>query len=112
MKVDSYNFGNIVIDGRAYTSDVIIYPTRVFSPWWRKEGHMLCIDDLGDLFEEKPDLLIVGCGYHGVMKVPDEVIGHLEDKGIETSVRKTTEAVEIFNQHREGRVVAALHLTC
>jgi len=29
MKIDSYSFGRIVIDGQVYTSDVIIYPDRV-----------------------------------------------------------------------------------
>ena len=41
MRIDRYAFGNIVIDGKAYTKDVIIFPDRVYSPWWRKDGHFL-----------------------------------------------------------------------
>lgn len=35
--INSYDFGRIVVDGKAYTSDVIIFPDRVNSYWWRKE---------------------------------------------------------------------------
>jgi len=30
-KIESYGFGEIVIDGRRYSSDVIVYPERVDS---------------------------------------------------------------------------------
>jgi hypothetical protein len=40
-KIESYRFGEIVIDGRRYSNDVIIYPDRVDGKWWREEGHSL-----------------------------------------------------------------------
>jgi len=46
MKIDQYAFGKIVIDGKTYTSDVIIYPEKVDASWWRKEGHRLQPADL------------------------------------------------------------------
>jgi len=39
--IESYKFGEILIDGVTYTSDVIIYPDSVDFKWWRKEGHLL-----------------------------------------------------------------------
>ncbi|MGB8657420.1 MAG: MTH938/NDUFAF3 family protein, partial [Candidatus Zixiibacteriota bacterium] len=70
--IDSYDFGEIVIDSKSYTSDVIIYPDGVNSSWWRKEGHELCIDDLGGVLDGKPDVVIVGTGNPGLMKVLPE----------------------------------------
>ena len=35
-KVESCSFGEIVIDGKHYSNDVIIYPTRVDDHWWRR----------------------------------------------------------------------------
>jgi hypothetical protein len=32
-KIDSYEFGRIVIDGREYRADVIILPERVVADW-------------------------------------------------------------------------------
>ena len=113
MKIESYSFGNITIDGRTYTSDVIIYPERVDSSWWRKEGHNLNIVDLNNVIKAGPDVLVVGTGSSGLMKVPKETISHLESKGIEVHVALTARAVELFNKLQSNRkVIAAFHLTC
>jgi len=113
MKIERYSFGSITIDGRTYTSDVIIYPERVDPSWWRKEGHILSIKDLDDVIKAKPDLLIVGTGAYGVMKVPKETISYLESKGIEVQIDLTKNAVELFNKLQSDRkVIAAFHLTC
>ena len=50
MNIEDYRFGRVVIDGRAYTSDVIVFPDRVKDNWWRNEGHELCPADLWRLF--------------------------------------------------------------
>jgi len=113
LKIEHYSFGKIIIDGKSYTSDVIIYPDRVNASWWRKEGHNLSISDLTDVIKTKPDILVVGTGYSGVMRVPQETLRHLESNGITVKVSRSSEAVEIFNALRKDRkVVAALHLTC
>jgi hypothetical protein len=69
--IDSYESGRIVIDGAVYTNDVIIFPDRVDGSWWRKEGHNLDIIDIEAVIEEKPDVMIVGTGINGLMRVPD-----------------------------------------
>ena len=112
MLIDSYSFGRIVIDGKTYTSDLIIFPGRVLSPWWRKEGHLLQMEDLEEVLREGPDVLIVGRGYSGVMKVPQGLIDELARLGIDVIAERTTEAVKIFNEYKGKGVVAALHLTC
>ncbi len=113
MKIEHYSFGKIVIDGKTYTSDVIIYPGRVDGSWWRKEGHYLQAVDLASVFDAKPDVLIVGTGFSGVMTVPEETIGFVKSKGIEIRVERTGKAVELYNGMGQGRtVIAALHLTC
>jgi len=44
--IEHYEFGHIVIRGKSYSSDVIIYPDHVDSDWWREEGHRLSPVDL------------------------------------------------------------------
>jgi hypothetical protein len=113
MKIDHYSFGKIIISGKTYTSDVIVYPDSVDSSWWRKEGHYLQPADLDKAVSAKPDLLIVGTGYSGVMEVPEETILFIKSKGIEVLVERTEKAVERYAIMSKGRrVVAALHLTC
>ena len=77
--IDSYGFGEIVVDGQRYTSDVIIYPDRVDSSWWRKEGHRLSIEDLEDIVKAKPETLIVGTPTHP-QGTPESEIGWLQSR--------------------------------
>jgi len=113
MKINHYSFGRIVIDGQTYVKDVILFPERVLSPWWRKEGHLLHAEDLTEVVNEKLRVLIVGTGYNGAMRVPEEVIDCLRSKDISLYVKDTPTAVKLYNEIcLEKKVAAALHLTC
>jgi len=113
--IEHYSFGRIVIDGKEYNKDIIITTQGVIPNWWRREGHRLSIEDLEGRIDFNLDVLIIGTGYYGVMKVPEEVIEELRKRGIkEVIVKPTKEACKIFNEFlKKGvEVVAALHLTC
>ena len=111
--IDDYRFGRIVIDGRAYTSDLFLLPHRVVENWWREEGHVLHAADLGPVFELQPEVLVVGQGTFGRMRVPPEAEQALTDAGIELVALPTPGACEAYNAlSRQRTVAAALHLTC
>ncbi len=111
--IESYTFGKITINGRRYSSDVIIFPDHVKDSWWRKEGHKLSLDDLKEAFEAKPDVLVIGTGYTGLMKVPQEVKDYVRSKNIELVIENTRQAYKTYNRLSQSRrVVAAFHLTC
>lgn len=113
MTIEHYSFGRITINGKTYTRDLIIFPDRINPSWWRKEGHLLQLEDLEEVIKERPELLIIGTGYYGVMRVPEELLKILSAKGIEVIVKKTAEAVEIYNKgYTSMKTVACLHLTC
>lgn len=115
MSVDSYAFGRITIDGRAYAKDVLIFPDqRVHSPWWRAEGHNLAPEDLAELLADPPDTLVIGTGYYGRMAVPEATLAVLREKGVEVRTAPTPEAVAELNRLQESatRIAAAFHLTC
>lgn len=113
MKITNYSFGNITIDGDTYTKDVIIFPDRVVSPWWRKEGHLLQKADLPEIINAKTSALIIGTGYYGAMQVPEKLLDDLRSKSIDVYVGKTVEAVRRYNEvAAKSRTIAALHLTC
>ncbi|MFC2061114.1 MTH938/NDUFAF3 family protein [Elusimicrobiota bacterium] len=112
MHIDSYNFGNIVIDGKEYKCDVLITGDRIKS-WWRKEGHMLQVVDLEAVFNEKPEVLVIGCGASGIMKIKEEVAEKCGDLGIELFSLNTGDAVEKFNEvNMHKKTACGLHLTC
>ncbi|MEW5949395.1 MAG: Mth938-like domain-containing protein [Thermodesulfobacteriota bacterium] len=112
--INDYHFGSITINDRAYNSDVIIYPDKVDAGWWRKEGHALYLADIKEIIAQNPEVLIVGTGAYGVLKVSKEVCDLAAEKGIELIVRKTEEACKEFNRLSQSgkKIVAALHLTC
>jgi len=111
--IDSYQFGEIVISGKKYSADVIIFPDRVIDNWWRETGHELCLEDITGIIKEKLDVLVVGCGVQGLMKVLPEVEEIAQAQGIELIVETTDRACDTYNQLcRSQRIVAALHLTC
>ncbi len=112
MRIDSYSFGQVVIDGKKFTKDVIIFADRVSCPWWRRQGHVLAPEDLEAALSAAPEILIIGSGYSAAMRVPDSTLAFLKTKGIEARVEKTEKAVEIFNRSAGSNVAAALHLTC
>jgi len=111
--IDSYDFGKIVIKGRRYTTDLIVFPDRVRDGWWRKEGHSLHVKDIDEAIRDNPEVLIVGTGHSGLMKIPAETREYIKSKGIELIAQRTAEACKTFNRLvKSKKVVAALHLTC
>jgi hypothetical protein len=113
MKIDSYHFGEIVIDGKEYRNDVMIY--NVVEGWWREGGHHLQLRDLDWLLEQEPppEVVILGKGRYGLMTVPDDVIKTLQERRIEVIAQNTREACKTYNELvGSKRVAAALHLTC
>lgn len=114
--IESYDFGLIVIKGRRYTSDVIVFPERVIESWWRKEGHRIYVEDLKEILdrEPRPEVLVVGTGYYGIVKISPEVETVLKSEGIELVAQPTKEACQTFNKLLKSnrRVAGAFHLTC
>jgi hypothetical protein len=113
-RIERYSFGSIDVEGRKYEKDIIIYPDRVQSDWWRKEGHRLQLDDIPDVLTQPPDVLVVGQGDPGRMQVDPRVAETLDRLNVQLVAGPTRMACNRFNELSEqgARVVAALHLTC
>ncbi|MGB8657024.1 MAG: MTH938/NDUFAF3 family protein, partial [Candidatus Zixiibacteriota bacterium] len=61
----------------------------------------------------KPDVVIVGTGNPGLMKVLPETGKLIKSKGARLIVQQTKEACKTYNQLSSSqRVIALLHLTC
>jgi hypothetical protein len=111
-RIDHYEFGRIVIDGREETRDLIILPDRVVRDWWRQEGHALVVDDLGEVLDELPTHLVVGTGAAGRMQPDPDTIRQLQDRGVTVEALPTSQAVRRFGELDPANTAAALHLTC
>jgi len=112
--VESYSFGKIVVDGIAYKDDIKIIKGKVIPDWWRQRGHLVSLDDIVDILESDSEILVIGTGKFGMMKLSSPLREALTSKGIELIEKKTPGATKIFNRlWSEGRDVSAgFHLTC
>lgn len=111
--IESYAFGRMIVEGQTYTSDLIIFPDRINHSWWRKSGHRLCLEDIEEVLKEEPEVIIVGTGFAGLVKVEEEVKSHAQSKGILLIIEKTKKAAQKFNElFSKKKTVGAFHLTC
>lgn len=114
--IEGYKFGEVEVEGRKYTSDLIITPQGVRPGWRRKAGHELCPEDIRGCLSGEIETLVVGTGDYGMVRVLPETEEFLSKKSIELIAQPTAEACEAFNRlcaaGERGKVVAAFHLTC
>jgi len=111
--IESYSFGEMVVDGKRYHSDLILYPDRIDENWWRKEGHKLCIADIENIVFAQPECLIVGTGNSGSMRVLSETEEDLKKKGIQLIAEPTAQAYKTYNEmSTKKRAIGAFHLAC
>ncbi|MEO2151226.1 MAG: Mth938-like domain-containing protein [Thermococcus sp.] len=118
MKLEYPSFGRIVVDGRTYEHDIVIYPSgRVEKrkKWLSKNkhgtSHKLDPDELREYLREDFEVLIVGTGYYGYLSLLPESRELVRDKEVyELPIGK---AVELFNELNEKkRVLGIFHVTC
>jgi hypothetical protein len=113
--IEHYDFGEITINGKRYFHDLIVFHTgKIKDNWWRVEGHRLSMEDIKDILKDKPEILVIGSGYDGLMRVDNNVIKTLKDAGIDVIVKKSVEACKVYNElkTKSKKVALAIHLTC
>jgi hypothetical protein len=114
VRIEEYSFGRMIIDGKRYTSDLLIYPNgRVEDTWYRKKGHDLSLDDISTLIKAGPEIIIAGTGASGLMKPEKDLGKRLDQKGIYFISLPCIRAMEHYNVLSvEKSVGACFHLTC
>ena len=112
--IESFSFGNIVVDGVTYQHDIKIIHDHVVPQWWRKSGHRVDIEDVADLLAAKPETIVLGKGLPGLMSSSKVLKILLADQGIRLIEQKTALAIRTYNQIlQEGHDVAGgFHLGC
>ena len=115
-RIEQYQFGKLIINGKEYTQDLIITPTKIINNWRRNKSHLLTLNDLKDVIDEIESYryFICGCGNYNRMKIADEVFDKLRTLDILYLHGKTQDIIKVFNDaiERGKSFVAAFHLTC
>ena len=117
MKAKLVRFGELDIDGKRFSKDVVIEKGRVRkrskkpSKIYRDQfGHTPLSDDESIPWCGKR--LVVGTGAHGMLPIMPEVSEEAERRGIELVAVPTSEACELINDCPDKEINAILHITC
>jgi polyphosphate kinase 2 (PPK2 family) len=110
--IDEFEYGTIVIGGRTYQTDVIIFPDGAVEPRQRKGENVLRPKEVARIIKAKPEVLIVGLGTVGDLRVQPKAEKRLQEAGIEILAYKTRKATETYKELRnQQKVAAVLHVT-
>jgi hypothetical protein len=117
MKTKWIAFGEVEIEGRRYTSDVVIDAGRVqkrhkkpSKPYRDEYGHTpLSVE------ERIPwggGRLIVGTGASGSLPIMPAVLAEAKRRGVELVAAPTREALHMLRDVDAAEVYAVVHVTC
>ena len=117
MNARLVKFGEIEVEGKRYTHDVVIDRGKVrkrkkgpSKQFREKFGHTPLSSR-----EEIPwggERLIIGTSAHGALPVTDEVLAEAKRRGIEVITAPTLEVCQLLKETKKGRAYAVLHCTC
>jgi hypothetical protein len=116
-KVDKFSFGFIVIEGKKYHRDVLIFADGTVKK--RKGGflmfgsHKIKKKEIEELIQGQPETIIVGIGTDSVANIAPDVESWAEEKNLNLLVQPSYDAAAMLNELTEKKKVAALiHITC
>ncbi len=115
-KIESTRFGWITIDGVKYTHDVIIRADGCVEKRKKKlskklfgTSHIVSEEEARDLYEEGVQMVIVGSGQYGVLKLSDDARKLFRECSLD--LLPTPKAAQVWNE-TSGPAVALFHITC
>jgi hypothetical protein len=117
-KVDSFNFGTIVVEGKKYSHDILLFPDGVVnerrSGFWKFGSHAIQRNEIERLITANPEVVIVGTGTSGRARLTSDAKSYAKEAKVELVVLPSAEAIESLNRLVEGgkRVAALIHITC
>jgi hypothetical protein len=112
--INSTEFGSITIDGKTYDSDIIVSWDGEIKEARTFVRHLFGNNELKELIKKNPDVIIVGTGDSGFLKVSDEVRSLCKQKNVELVEMISKKAIEKFNDNlKKGKkVIVFIHITC
>jgi hypothetical protein len=117
-RIDSFNFGFIIINEKQYVQDVVILPDGVVKEREQRKGrlgsHSIGRSEIESLSETRPDVIVIGTGVTGMARLAHDAESYLLHPDLNIMVFPTVQAVKKYNELvDDGEQVAALiHITC
>lgn len=117
-KIDEFTFGSIVVEGKKYRRDVLIFADSTIKK--RKGGflmygsHKIKRQELEELSQGQPEIIVVGTGTDGVASMTPETESWVKAKNLNLLVKPSYDAVAKLNElvAQKKKVAALIHITC
>jgi hypothetical protein len=106
--VQAFEYGQITIADKDYTEDILVFPNGDIELSNRTDEHEVKLEDIKALIKSKPEVLVLGLGTIGMVKVKPELKKKLSAQGIELHAYKSEKAIETYKDIRTQKSTAAL----
>jgi len=117
-RIQQTQFGSITVDGEVYDHDIVISLNGKVEKRKKKlskerygTSHVISLAEAQSIYDDGAELVVVGTGQHGVLKLSAEAESFFEDHGCRVAAQPTPEAINVWNE-AEGKAVAMFHVTC
>ena len=114
VMISSTKFGSIMVGNKKYDNDVFVSYKDTVKEGETNSRHLISKKELDLLLVDKPDVIVLGTGQEGCMKISPDSSELAKNRRIEIVESKTPDAIKKFNQlYASGRkVVGYMHVTC
>lgn len=112
IHIDSVKYGEIVIDGKTYFSDVQVSWDGTIEMVAKRQ--LFSAEDYDALKSKGPDTVIIGCGLESGLMVEEGLKELAEKDNIDLFVERSPQAIRLFNSlaAAKRKVIGVIHTTC
>lgn len=117
-KVEAFKFGSIIVDGKKYRRDVLLFPDGTMRDrkrgFWRFGSHSIKKEEVEELIKASPDIVVFGKGVYSRAKLSSDALRSLKESKAELIILPSKEAVLKVNELLDAnkRLAALIHITC
>ena len=117
-KIDKFNFGSIVIDGKKRRHDVLIFTDGTVRKrkggFWMFGSHNIRKEEIEELAAGEPEAVIVGTGTDGKARLAADVENWAKGRNLNLVVQPSEEAIAKLSKlsGQNKKVAALIHITC
>ena len=112
-------FGWIDIDEKRISHDILIRLDGEVTKRKKKlskevygTSHTISLAEAEYLYEEGAQGLLIGAGQFGRVRLSPEATIFFEEKGCPVIILPTSQAVKIWNEREEEKILGLFHITC
>jgi hypothetical protein len=116
--IDAAEFGSITVDGTRIEHDVVVRLSGKVEKRKKRlskavygTSHTISLDEARDMFEKGMQLIIIGSGQQGMVKLSPEASTFFDKKDVKVALAPTPQAIDLWNA-ATGPVAGLFHVTC